>query len=310
MTVSENVLALKARQISALAAAIGIEHPDEQHEPLKVIGRGFYNLAVETASGFVFLMPHNAASAERQAVEARLLPVVAPRLPLAVPVPSWIVPRGPDLPWGAIGYRKLEGSALPPGRPEWSRDAARQLAQFLVALHSFPVKQAVSLGVRDASRFKEYLQTLSQNVMAVLAEHLNTGENKKIEAWWRDVLDERRLEGDEAVLCHGDLLWDNVLFAESRIAGVLDWEWAAVGDPATDIATWLRNGPEFMQMVLDQYASAGGRVGNDIDRRIQKHWEIRPFFAINHAAYDSPKDPNKLEDSIARLRAGPILAGG
>jgi hypothetical protein len=72
MTVSVSVSELEARQLSALAGAIKMESPDGRHEPLKVIGRGFYNRAVEMASGLVFLIPHNAEAAERQVVEARL----------------------------------------------------------------------------------------------------------------------------------------------------------------------------------------------------------------------------------------------
>ena len=44
-----------------------------------------------------------------------------------------------------------------------------------------------------------------------------------------------RFTGDKTFL-HGDFWPGNVLWKEKEIVGLLDWEYAAMGDPVSDIA--------------------------------------------------------------------------
>lgn len=48
-------------------------------------------------------------------------------------------------------------------------------------------------------------------------------------------------------LVHGDLAWGNILFADDGcVAGILDWDFAVIGDPAVDVAAVLMHLPEEM----------------------------------------------------------------
>ena len=39
-------------------------------------------------------------------------------------------------------------------------------------------------------------------------------------------------------LCHGDCATSNILVDQGRVTGLIDWEWAKGGDPASNIAYW------------------------------------------------------------------------
>jgi aminoglycoside phosphotransferase (APT) family kinase protein len=58
-----------------------------------------------------------------------------------VPHPEWYSPPGaPGLPFGAIGYRRIDGQPLTAENPSalGRERTAAQLADFLVALHEVP----------------------------------------------------------------------------------------------------------------------------------------------------------------------------
>lgn len=51
-----------------------------------------------------------------------------------------------------------------------------------------------------------------------------------------DVLDRRAPDGEITVLLHGDYRLPNLKWRDGEIVGILDWELARVGDPASDVA--------------------------------------------------------------------------
>ena len=79
--------------------------------------------------------------------------------------------------------------------------------------------------------------------------------------WVRDHMPEDR----SAVLLHGDLLPQNILWDwETDEVGVVDWEFAAIGDAAHDLAIVTRGhgklfgSPNGLRQLVDAYRRAGG----------------------------------------------------
>src|SRR5581483_1154898 len=88
-------------------------------------------------------------------------------------------------------------------------------------------------------------------------------------------------ECSDPTLVHGDFRAGNLLFEHDRISGVLDWEFAHLGDPARDLA-WLmarsnRTSEELacdmipMSEVLERYRKAGGR---EIHPAAIRFWDV------------------------------------
>lgn len=75
----------------------------------------------------------------------------------------------------------------------------------------------------------------------------------------------RELDGAPACLVHSDLNPKNVLVdpVTLEVTGVLDWEFAHAGHPATDLGNLLRfdREPAYVEGVLDGYLAAGGTAG-------------------------------------------------
>jgi aminoglycoside phosphotransferase (APT) family kinase protein len=221
---------------------------------------------------------------------------------VAVPAPEWRAEPGEEaFPYGAIGYRKLPGTALTPGR-ESDRIAA-DVAGFLTSLHSFPVAEAERLGVPRARTWSETMAALEEGVLPALRGLVTDEEHRSLMRWAAEVADDRDLDEFRPVFCHRDLWFENLLVDGEplRLVGVLDWEGARIGDAAQDLAVQFHLGEAFAESVITQYASSepGFRW------RIGRFWELREFGGLQWAL--EQQDEAELADSLAKLRAGPIL---
>jgi aminoglycoside 2''-phosphotransferase len=282
-----------------LAEALARAFPDLRVAPLRELATGFHSVAVETADGVVFRIPRQQGTANGHAMEHRVLPVLAERLPAPIPRPEWrIEPGDPDFPFGAIGYRKLAGRSPESGSPELARD----LGAFLTVLHAFPLAEAEALGLQAWLEPRESPIWRRDQVLPALANLLTPGEFGRVTAWWDAVIEGGELERFQPVLRHGDPWYGNLLVDESgRLSGVLDWEGLEIGDPAADLAAQTYFGQPFVIAVLDHY----GRVDPAFDRRIELLAQLREFGGVRISL--ELGDQAELADSLGKLRAGPIL---
>ena len=123
-----------------------------------VIGDGWDSLVMRLDGRWAVRIPRGQQVAEALRVEARLLPALAQRLPVAVPVPEFLCPTH-----ASMAYRWLPGRPADDVPLDRGGTLAVQLADLLTALWRFPVAGAESLGVRASGvrpvieRLKEYL---------------------------------------------------------------------------------------------------------------------------------------------------------
>jgi aminoglycoside phosphotransferase (APT) family kinase protein len=265
--------------------------PELVIEPLTVLDIGFGSTVVETPGGIIFRIARHERAARGQARELVLLPQLHERLPVAVPKPEWRVEPGDDFAFGAIGYRKLGGTPLEPG--EESEQLARDVAAFLRGLHD--------LRDVDGPAAPEDLEELDGATRAPLRGLLQTTEFERLERWWDDLRSDESLSQFEPVLRHGDLWHENLLVADGRLVGVLDWGAAAVGDPAEDFAPLRHVSEAFAEAVLDAY-----EANESLRRRERRRWEIRELYGVRLAL--TLDDAEELTDAVRKLRAGPVLA--
>ena len=279
--------------------------------PLVRLDTGFGSVAVETADGVVFRVARHAGAAEGHALEARLLPLLRRWLPVAVPDPRWRVEPGAAFPFGAIGYRRLAGEPLSPGPPGASLNLiAADLAGFLVALHGLPLEDAHEAGLPARDRVGDSFAGLCRDVLPVLRERLAAGEYDTVRRWARDFEADEEIDRFAPTVRHGDLWYGNVLVdrAAGRVVGVVDWENAAVGDPASDLARQLHLGEAFAAAVLREYGACGGSVDDALRHRIRRRWELLEFAGIRTAS--ALGDEAELAETVEKLRAGPIVGAG
>jgi aminoglycoside 2''-phosphotransferase len=299
-------------EIADIERRLAERFPELTVAPLGHLETGFGSIVVETSDGVIFRIARHVRAARGHAREARLLPVLRGRVPLAVPEPRWWVEPGtPSMPYGAIGYRRLPGTALSPELVgELGREAvARQLAGFLLALHRFPAEKAQELGLPHADHDSDGLRAFRDEVLPPLEDALAPDDYDTVRAWWDRLLVDSEIHRFTPALRHGDLWYDHLLVDESsgRLLAVVDWESAALGDPARDFAAQFHLGDEFAEATVAAYAAQGGNVDEGLRHRIRRQWELREFGGIRTAV--ELHDNDELEDAIRKLRAGPLLAG-
>jgi aminoglycoside phosphotransferase (APT) family kinase protein len=220
--------------------------------------------------------------------ETRLMPWLAPVLPLQVPVPFLAGERPLR-----VRHRRIRGEPL--AAPD--RQAGRRLGQFLLALHEKPVAEAVARGVPDA---RESAARLSATLAGIRADVLPLLPADLVDAG-ADLLD--RVAGSPAdTLVHGDLGPGHLLVHVGRLHGVIDWIDAHVGDAAVDLA-WALHGspPDFVAGVAATY---GARP--DVVRRALDWYLLGPWHEVVHGLRTGRADlvASGLAGSCAGLDAG------
>lgn len=286
-----------AEDLSAAFPEIG------EVESVTILGEGFRSLVVGTPGGEVFKIARNWDGGAGYLKEFRLLPLIRDELPLPVPYPVWHAGPSSYFPFGVIGYPKLEGAPM----SESGSGSAPQVARFLQSLHGIEIAAAVAESVPAPRAFWNQIERLYQMLAPSLREIFDPGEYTVINRWWRSFLADQRMHAYRPVLHHGDFWYGNLLVSEdgATVTGVLDWENAAIGDPAQDIATLLHCGRPFTQAVLEEYAAAGGILDTDLLYRAQRLWELREFSGIGFAI--QTMDQREYDEAVEKLRRGPLL---
>lgn len=209
------------------------QHPDLSALPLVEVAAGWDNTMFRLGDGMAVRLPRRAAAAELVKHEQRWLPVLQRMLPLPVPAPIRVGLPQHSYPWSWSITPWIAGETGDRAPPD--RDQAAVLAGFLEALHVTAPPQAprnphrgVPLSQRSAT-FSRCVSTLAQRG--------RTLEERLLRLW--DAALETTVDTPSTWI-HGDLHSRNVLVADGRICGVIDWGDVAQGDRATDLAAvWM-----------------------------------------------------------------------
>lgn len=159
--------------------------------------------------------------------ELEWLGLLAPHLPVDLPVPLAKGEPGTGYPYPWLVYRWVPGTSLDRAQGP-DTDLARQMAEFVLALHRIPAAGGPRPGNRGLSLVERDRATRSR------IERLGTVvDRERAVSVWQEALDAGPWRGPP-VWIHGDLLPGNILADGGRLSGVIDWSGLGVGDPACD----------------------------------------------------------------------------
>lgn len=215
-----------------------LQFPDLAPVRLESLGEGWDNTAYLVNESLVFRFPRRDVAVPLTETESRVLPLLAPHLPVAVPSPEWKgVPEG-RYPWPFFGYRMLPGRTADRAElDDASRAAlARPLAGFLAALHAIPVEPSWGLSPDTIGRLDG--AKLAGRVRASL-EALHRDEVVGGAKTWKEIADEAASlrGGSDLRVVHGDLYARHLILDDGRgLSGVIDWGDVHLGDPAVDLS--------------------------------------------------------------------------
>ncbi|AFZ67706.1 aminoglycoside phosphotransferase family protein [Deinococcus peraridilitoris] len=169
--------------------------------------------------------------------EQRWLPMLAPLLPLPIPVPlaQGEPGEGYPSPWSVCRWLEGENPTLE-GLREPS-EAATDLARFVVALQGIDVPGEALAGLSGFSRGVPLAQRDESTREAITALHGEL-DTEAVTAVWEAALHAPAWQG-RGVWVHGDLQAGNLLARNGRLSAVIDFGGLNVGDPAVElIVAW------------------------------------------------------------------------
>ena len=195
---------------------------------------GWDNTIFRLGPDLAVRLPRRRISAEHVRNEHRWLPLMAPELPLAVPVPIGQGVPGEGYPWYWTVCPWLTGELAALTHVADPDRAATSLARFVAALqamdpaggsvHEF---RGVSLAAHDHN---------VRTAAAVLQHSIDIGPLLEV---WEAALASPAWTG-QPLWMHGDLHPANVLVGDQELSAVIDFGLLGVGDPACDLmVAWM-----------------------------------------------------------------------
>ena len=230
------------------------QHPDLAGLAVREVAGGWGNQMWRLGDELAVRMQRMDPSPELQLKERRWLPVLAPRLPLPVPVPVRLgepSERFPKL-WTVMTW--IPGEPLDHGTISRGTHAADTLAGFLKALHveapaDAPISTDRGAHPRDCTGgFENFLQAIAPDDIDDIAAD--------VRAVWDDAVAAPSWQGPP-VWVHGDLHPANVVVSDGTLSGIVDFGDMFAGDPAWDLAAaWVLLPAGTAARFFDTYAQA------------------------------------------------------
>ncbi|MET8834416.1 aminoglycoside phosphotransferase family protein [Micromonospora sp. NPDC004540] len=175
-------------------------------------------------------LPRIGWATKQAAREAEWLPWLAPRLPLALPVPVAMGRPAEGYPFDWSVYEWLPGENANAGLDDLDR-AAVDLAAFVAALRRIDTSGAYPRPPRARGADLAELDEGVRDAVRRLGDRVDGGAVLRA---WQESLDAPAWDGP-GVWLHGDLLPGNLLVVDGRLSAVIDFGGLNVGDPACDL---------------------------------------------------------------------------
>jgi aminoglycoside phosphotransferase (APT) family kinase protein len=237
--------------------------------PLRELDDGWDFKVLVVDDTWVVRWPRHRLAVEEIGHEVELLPVLAPLLPVEVPQFEYVSRE----PWLVV-YRLIRGDPLVTEDPDGVR-------AFLEALH------AIDIAAVPAPR-PDWLETYreqTEEFRRVALPLLDSDERAAGEARLAEI---ETLTGFEPALTHSDLGSSHLLVRDGKLAGVIDWGDARVGDPAIDYA-WLLNVP-FPDWEVD----------DELRRRALVYHGLEPWLWVHYGVFTN--QPGWVESGLRGVR--------
>jgi aminoglycoside phosphotransferase (APT) family kinase protein len=255
------------------------QHPDLADLPVTFGARGWGNQMWRLGDDLAVRLAWQADPADSSlAKEHTWLPVLAPQLPLPVPVPLRLGRPSARYPQPWIVTTWVQGTPADRAPATRSGPAADALAAFMAALHQPAPAGAPRVPPRGGA-LAHVARGMARQFEAMTARGTAVAEAGQepapdpaaVRAIWDDAVAAPGWEGPPLWL-HGDLHPANVLTAGGNICGVVDFGDLCSGDPAFDLAAGWILLPDLA--AVERLRSAYPPAADDATWRRARGWAI------------------------------------
>lgn len=220
--------------------------PQVAEHRLRPLGRGWDNTNWRLGDDLIVRVPHRTVAAPLISHEQQWLPLLAPRLDVAIPAP--IIAGRPSTsaafpwPWSIVPW--IEGREAAIDDQADTPGAAETLGRFFAQLHTAAPDEAPTNPYRGHA-LSTFGETFTER-LAALGERIDA-------ATAREVFETAAAAPAAAqrVWLHGDLHTRNMVTDSGDLAGVIDWGDICAGDRATDLAGAFMLAPKNLATVIE-----------------------------------------------------------
>jgi aminoglycoside phosphotransferase (APT) family kinase protein len=270
-----NTISMHAGEVHTDATLVrrllAVQYPQWADLPIRAVqSMGTVNAIYRIGDHLCARLPRVQEWAQGLEKEWRWLPKLAPHLSLQIPGPvGWGHPER-SYPFSWAIYRWIDGQPYSDALIDDERQAAKDLAQFVVELRRIePVAGAPRGGRRPLRELDAVTRAAIESARGVI-------DSDAAGAAWEHALEAPAWGGTPAWI-HTDLLRPNLLIHAGRLCAVIDFGGVGVGDAAADvIAAWS---------VFGQRGRAVFRDALDIDDGM---WNRARGYALHQAALIIP----------------------
>ncbi len=244
--------------------------------PLQRIGTGFKSVVLGSPEGLVFRVALNEKAQAGHRRECYVLSKLKSLLPVNVPDLLGYCVASDDFPFGVMMQKKIEGPNLGSvlKRSRRVQPVAALTGELILAIQSVRQEDLPGLTSAETPRPEETWSYAHSYLKAALTHR----ELCKAQDWWERYRRDLEQGGPDHRFYHGDLWHAHIILDpadETRVAGVIDWEYAGFGEPIVDFVPQMRHGRAYMIHVLEAYQAKGGEFGPDAVTRIELHYPYR-----------------------------------
>jgi aminoglycoside phosphotransferase (APT) family kinase protein len=186
------------------------------------------NALYRLGDALVVRLPRIEGAVQSVDTDHRWLPRLAPLLPVSIPEPLGRGAPGEGYPWPWSVLRWLDGENPAVGQLVDPGRLARELAEFVDALRRIDPADGPRAGRSGPLAPRD---TATRDAIKSLHGMLDA---QAVSAAWDAALQVPEWDGPPVWL-HTDLAPGNILVADGRLSGVVDWAGVGIGDPACDL---------------------------------------------------------------------------
>lgn len=260
------------------------QHPDLADLPITTFANGWDNAMLRLGEHLLVRVPRRTLAAELVEHEQAYLPVLAPRLPTAVPAPVRVGRPAWGYPWSWSVLPWYSGQALGTLPLADRASVAVGLGEFLAALHQ-PAPEHVWQSPYRGGSLRGRVDVVTARTTRYAPEHA-----ERLMETWRAAVDQPDAPAPR-LWVHGDLHSLNVLVEGGALAAVIDWGDVTAGDPACDLAiAWLGFGADAHSRLRATYdATATHHLDLDLLWTRAYAWAHHLTMVILDASDDHPE---------------------
>jgi aminoglycoside phosphotransferase (APT) family kinase protein len=238
--------------------------PQLEFGSLRLLAEGWDNAVYAVDETWAFRFPQRSIAVAGVEREMALLPRLAPRLPLPIPVPAFVGTASDAYPWPFFGARLIPGREIADAALTDAslKNMARPLGEFLTVLHSPRLFDELGAMLPPDPIHRSDMSFRAPRARARIGEVGEAGlwtAPPIVGSWLEEA--ERLPMPAPSVVVHGDLHLRHVLIDDlGAVAGVIDWGDLAVSDPSVDLSLgWALFPPD----VRKEFLSAYGEVDHE-----------------------------------------------